>query len=267
MNIKIEAMNQILSPLGLQGSDIAVSLFIVSKRAPRLKRLDLGELSSDEKVTKLRKWAQDNRFVAVVERGEVAYALASPQFAESLQNQPDLSINGKKVAVKALTETEVERLSSIGEAFEECLKVSPEEELQEESEDRSKEQQEAVSRQQLREYLARAALLSDAIKMDYLILQMQNIPEKIKLAFLRKMQEMNRLIERRKKEDDLREEARNADIRRDDLRSRVRKEDIVKEEVKGQSAKLEQVTRAARKRSVKEEVPAISPVAKKKRRP
>lgn len=244
--IKRSGLEQFLKPAGISGEDMRVDLFIASKKRPQLKKLDLANLSADERIKKLHNWSKDNRFVAVVEKGDMVYAFISPQFVESLQSQPDLAINGKKVNIKPLSEMEAKRLSSVAETFEEFVRLNPEEEIEEEQEEEKSEARRETSQNYLKESIARAQLLSGAV-MDFLILQMRNVPEKIKLAFLKKMTEMRNEIEKRKKEQDIKEEAKHTTIKHQDLKKRIVHEEIIKVEIKGQNQKLEQVASSVKK--------------------
>ncbi|WP_068468262.1 hypothetical protein [Candidatus Protochlamydia phocaeensis] len=266
MEIKNEVLDQIFNSGEFQDkSDVKVSLFVISKKSPTLKLLNLEGLSPEKRLEKLRKVAQDNRFVAVVEKGDVLYAHVSPQFAERLSTAQDLSINGKKVAVKALSESEYERLAVVGETFEDYIRLNPEEGLQEEKNRQEDSRDRRNSgRSYVRQYFAKENLLSDVLKMDLMILQMRNIPEKIKLAFLQKMNEMQREIDRRKREEAAKNADKKYDILQTDLRKRIVKEEVIKEEVKHQNTKLEQVATASRKKA-REEEPGIVPAPKKRK--
>ncbi|MBA2369251.1 MAG: hypothetical protein H0V82_09545 [Candidatus Protochlamydia sp.] len=244
--IKSTGLEQILKPAGLSGEGIRVDLFIASKKRPQLKKLDLADLSPAERIKKLHNWSKDNRFVAVVEKGDMVYAFISPQFVESLQSQPDLAINGKKVSIKPLSEMEAKRLSSVAETFEEFVRLNPEEEIEDEQEEEKSEARRETSQNYLKESLARAQLLSGTV-MDFLILQMRNVPEKIKLAFLKKMGEMRNEIDRRKKEQDIKDGAKHETIKHQDLKKRIVHDEVTREEIKEQNQKLEQVASSVKK--------------------
>jgi hypothetical protein len=254
MEIKNKLINQIFETDYQDKKDLKISLFVVSKKSPTLKKLNLEGLTVEKRLEKLQKLARDNRFVAVVEKGDMIYAHVNPQIAERLNEQQDLSINGKKVSIKVLSEAEYDRLAVVGETFEEYIRLNPEEALQDERnpDKHSKEKGYAY----VKEYFAGRNLLSDVIQMDYMILRMRNIPEKIKMAFLEKMNEMQREINRRKKEDAIKEEEKFFDHKRSELKKRIIIEEIVKDEVKTQNAKLGRVVTGKRKKE-NQEVPVL----------
>src|SRR5436309_488931 len=101
MQIDKTVLEKIMGPIAAGEQEVKVSLFIASKKDPRLKKLDLDpSLSPAQRAEKLRKWAQDHRFVAVIEMGDKVFAHAHAKYAEQLKNQQDLAIDGKKVSVK-----------------------------------------------------------------------------------------------------------------------------------------------------------------------
>lgn len=257
--IRNGALENILTPAGLFAADVSVNLFVASKGLNRLKKVNLADLTPEQQTDKLHKWVKNNRFVAVVEKDDAVYAFASPQVVEGLQSQP-LTINNKQVTVKELSDEESERLSVvIGETFND-FNNNLIEELQEDQkrEEVSRERRESA-RASVREYFASAELLSDLMKIDYLILQMRNLPTKVIQAFLKKMNEMRLVEERRKKEDAIHEDVIAADRKHDDLKKRIRKDEVNNEEIKGQNQKLDQVSEVVRKR-------APAPVASKSKR-
>jgi hypothetical protein len=107
--------------IGLQPQELSenvkYSLFVVSKKSPRLKAIHLEMLSSTERAVKMRQWATQCRFVAVIEMNDKIYAHVDAQFASQLELQKDLNLDGKQVIVKSLSEDESEKLSQFGSTF------------------------------------------------------------------------------------------------------------------------------------------------------
>ncbi len=246
--IRNGALENILPPAGLFTADVSVNLFVASKGLNRLKKVNLADLTPEQQTDKLHKWVKNNRFVAVVEKGDAIYAFASPQIVVGLQNQ-SLTINDKQVTVKELSDEESERLSVvIGETFNDFSHHNLLEELQEDHKrDEISRERRENARASVREYFASADLMSDLMKIDYLILQMRNLPTKIIQAFLKKMQEIRLAEEKRRKEDAIHEDVVATDRKHDDLKKRIRKDEIKSEEVKGQQQKLDQVSEVVRK--------------------
>lgn len=168
--------------------DVKVSLFIVSAKYPRLKKLDLADLSPDERLRKLNKWAEQHRFVALIEKGDQAFAHLSAEHAKRLQPSEDITIDGKSrnVAVTSLTDEDYEQLAAVGEAFKQYVKEQNEEEKTEKSADLDSYRSEA------RQFFSTHKLVSDQMHMDYLIASMQNLPSKVILNFLRRWSEAQR---------------------------------------------------------------------------
>ncbi|MCE2983256.1 MAG: glycoside hydrolase family 127 protein [Parachlamydia sp.] len=252
-------LDQIMTASGFSGE---VNLFIASKKKPTLKKMDLTQLTLEQKLRKLNSWSKDQRFVAVVERGDVVFAFTSPHFAENLQSQHDLTVNGKKVAVKALSDQETDRLNAIVETFEDFVRLNPEEEIEDEKEEERARARRENDTRAVKDNLARANLLSAAL-MDYLILHMQNIPNKIKKAFLKKMEEVRREQERVNKELDIKDEQRQQEIKQNDLKKRVVQEDIIKVEIKSQTRRVVETAAASKKPAP---FPLDSPSPKKYKR-
>lgn len=90
-------------------------LFIASKGSVSIKRLDLATLDRGQRIAKLNKFRQEERFVLVVLNTDGTYsAHAKQSIAASLAKQQNLSINGHAVIVKQLSDEEYERLDFLG---------------------------------------------------------------------------------------------------------------------------------------------------------
>lgn len=227
MQIDKNVIEKIIGPMAVTEGEINVSLFIVSAKQPRLKKLNLDpQLSPEKRAEKLHKWAQQHRFVAVIEIGDQMFAHANADHAEKLQGIQDLSINGKKVTVKALTDEESEQLSAFGEAFEQYV-------LDEAAaENKPTEAPDVQIRFAARQFLASQKLVSDEMQMNYVIAAMKNIPGQVILNCLQKMSEARREADKQKKEDD-----RRYDIKEQQIKKDILKREITKGEVNAQESK------------------------------
>lgn len=233
MQLDRKIIENIMGPIG-EGQQVNVSLFIVSAKHPRLKKLDLDpHLSPEARAKKLHKWAQEHRFVAVIAMGDKVFAHANADYAAKLQGMKDLSIDGKKVSVKELTAEESDQLSSVGEAFEQYL-------LQEsEEEEAAGKPEKAVlepGRFEVRQFLSSQKLVSDQMHMDYVIASMQNVPGQVILNCLRQMSEARREAEKEKKEDEKR-----SDIKGQQIKKEILKREIIEGEIKGSQLKQDAV--------------------------
>lgn len=219
MEFNHKIFNKITGPLSVEAK-LSVSLFVVSNKDSRLKKLSLEGLSPEERITKLQKWAEQNRFVAVVALGDQIFAHVSGHHAEKLKDK-DLSIGGKKVTVKALTDEQTEELSAIGKAFEEYLLEETGEEKEKENHDRR------LSRPEIQQFFANKRLISDKMPMDYLIAMMKNVPGQVILKCLQELNEARREAE----------EEKRADEKRADIKEQVIRKEIIKKEVGAQELK------------------------------
>jgi len=234
-------LEPILGPRGPRHEEAKYSLFIVSAKAPRLKKVDLRGLSSEERAEKLHRWAKDHRFVAVIETSQMVYAHAHADFAAQLQGQ-NLSINGKNVSVKALTEEDSEKLSIVGETFEDFVREHPEEDVVE-------KEQAPSSLYQSRQYFASRYLLSDEMRIDYFIAQMENIPHKIIIAALQRMNDVQREIAKRQEEKAIQDDQRRSEIRQTIIRKEMLKDEIKEEQIERQNQKLDWIEEEKRKKA------------------
>ena len=231
MEINPEVVNKILGPMKFGDDEaIKVSLFIASNKSPGLKKLDLTNLSPEKQAEKLHQWAAGHRFVAVIEMSDRIYAHAQTEFAEKLQGQKDLTINGKKVEVNALTEDQYERLSAVGEAFEEyVLLTSQEEQKKEEKEELVSEHKDNVTF--LHHYFSRNWLPAEYRSIDAFIARMENVPHKVIMNFLRRMSEMQREIEEQKKEHEEQRDIEKSEEKRQLIKKKIVKQEIVNSEI------------------------------------
>lgn len=237
MSIEKKVLEKVMGPIVAndQNQGIEVSLFIVSKKKPGLKQLNLHNLSSEERVKKLQKWAQDNRFVAVIKMGDDIFAHVHAQTAEKLQKQDDLTIDGsKKITVKALSDEEAAKLSA--EVFEEFINESTEK-VKEKKDEKEKEQDHNPAlRYAIRQYLASKSLVSDQTYTDYAIAKMQNMPGKIMLDCMRRLEEARREEQKQKEADD-----KYFEVKHREIEKQRQKQTIIQEDTKVQGQRREAV--------------------------
>lgn len=129
MDFSINRLEHLLISIPVENNEnlpIQFSLFITSTKYPGLKKLELGHLTSEERVEKLQKLGKENRFVGVIEVGDRVFAHSHAHFAKQLAENQDLSINGKKVSVVGLTDSQYDQLSLITQEFHHCLEKDKE---------------------------------------------------------------------------------------------------------------------------------------------
>ncbi len=105
---------------GLEGNKSRVALYCFSKKTLVVKEIDLDQLKN--KKNKLKSWSEEQRFVAIVEKGQGVYsAFVSPEVARTLnQSQQRLKIDGKEnsqVKIIELSAGQYEDLAKISLAF------------------------------------------------------------------------------------------------------------------------------------------------------
>lgn len=118
INKKCIDVEKFVAPLEVGGDVGKVSLFLISSKNSRLKKMNLEGLTPAARSEKLKAWGKEHRFVLVIEKGDMVFAHAHAKYAETLQNLDILSLNDKKVKVVALTEEQAAQVSEIGVAFE-----------------------------------------------------------------------------------------------------------------------------------------------------
>jgi hypothetical protein len=229
MNIHSDILKKIIEPVSplTDKKNIQVSLFVVGKKAASLKKINFKGITSE----RLKRWKIDQRFVTIIETNESVYAHASEKFAQLLQQQDNLSVNGKRVSVSALSESEYHRLD---EVFEDYLCLSSEEDVKQEESQENAEMRQENAQTQLKQYFARYRLLSNQMIMHFLIAQMKNIPSKIVLLCLQKMNEHARqqaqLAREERKIKDLKQHyILKTEIKKDQLKREILTEEIQKQ--------------------------------------
>jgi hypothetical protein len=225
MKIRSDALSNLL--VNFDSSD-KVTLFVYSTKSANLKKVDLEHLSSEQRGAKLKKWAQDSRFVAVVEKGDNVFAYVNAKFVEQLSGQPNLSINGKKVAVKGLNETESIRLSEVGQAIEEFIEHTPEAKAHELLEDEKSlgTHSEGI----IRDYFAKKNN-ARFHGIDKMILSMANIPHTIKMSMLARWTSDARNEARRSREEDQAKEQAHQEIKRTAIHKEILHKEIEVKEI------------------------------------
>lgn len=218
MQLDKKMLEKIGNPVSV-GGDFQISLFVVSKKTPRLKKLDLDtHLTSKQRAEKLHKYGQENRFVAVIEMGDQVFAHANAKYAEQLQNKDDLTINGKNVSVKALSDEDYDQLSMIAAAFEESIHQETE---------NSEIDAETPA---IRQFFSKHRLVSDQMFTDHMIVR--NFSDQVVLKFLRQVNESLLEAARQRRADN-----RIADIQNDELKKEITKIEVQRQEIKSGTIK------------------------------
>lgn len=228
----IKRADKFLGLIAEETMPIKVSLFVVSSKNQRLKKVDLENLTSEERAAKLHKWGQQDRFVAVIEMGGMVFANVHEKHAEQLKLVEDLSLNGKKITVKALTDEEAARLSAMGETFEE--------DALEEQEEKEETSSEFITSSLPRQYFSSKQLISDQMQSNHLIERMiKNRLGAIIIDCMQKYNEAQREMRKQKEADD-----KYFDIIRTEIKKGILKEETKRNEIKDQEQKQEIIKKA-----------------------
>lgn len=231
MAINRAALEKIIGPIAEDQFDVKVSLFVISSKSPRLKRIDLDNLTPEQRAEKLRKWGEQNRFVAVIEIGDKIFAHTHALNAEKLKNVKDLSLDGKKITVLALTNEQSKQLSDIGEAFEGLALKG------ESTAATSKIKQKADKGP--RQFYAPSNLISDQVHITHvLITQMVKCDlGKIIINSLEQFSKARREEQKKQEADDLKHEIATSEIRSD-----RRKKEILKSAIEKKTINIDEVS-------------------------
>jgi hypothetical protein len=233
-NIKKAAIEKFMGPIAEDHLDLKVSLFVVSSKNKRLKKLNLENLAPEERSKKLHQWGQEHRFVLVIEKGDMVFAHTHNKHAEQLQGIEGLSLNGKNVAVKALTDEEAGRLSKVGEAFEENVLEEVEEEKEEGKVEEKRKAESHLTRTPVRQYFAEKQLVSDEMYSHHLIESLvRNNLGKIIIRTLQQFNEARREEEKRRAADEKYFGIKRNEIKKEILKDEIKKEEVERQENKG----------------------------------
>lgn len=235
VEINKAVIEQFMGPIAEDQFKVKVSLFVVSKKNQNFKKIDLENLTPEQRAAKLHKWAQEHRFVAVIEMGDMIFAHAHGKHVERLEGIEQLSLNGKKVTVKALTDQDAERLSAVGEAFEEHVVQNLEEKSVEKKEKFDKEDVDDSSTGRhpiAREYLAKNRLVSDQLQMHFLLDQMvKNKLGKIITNCIQQYNEARRQEQKQQEAEYQHTEIIRSEVKKGVLRNELKNAEIGKKEI------------------------------------
>jgi hypothetical protein len=234
MEIKKAAIENFV---GLVNCDIEkVSLCVISSKAPRIKPLNLKGLSPEKRAEKLQKWGKEDRFILIIEKGDIVCAHVHAKYVEQLRRSEDLSLDGRKMSVQDLSDEQAKQVSAIGEAFDEnVLNGFEEEEIEEEvhveEEHRAHAQQ--MPRQQ---YFAKKTMISDEVYTHFFIEQMvkRNLSHLITDC-------MQRYSEDRREQQKLKDaDDKHFDIKRSEIKKEINRTELKQEEIakQGQNQRI-----------------------------
>jgi hypothetical protein len=168
-------------------------------RVTSVKGIDLEKIRKN--INQLEKW--NDRFVAVIEKGDQMRAMISPTTNENGENVR-LKIEGREVEATVLSPEEYEAFveiskALINDAFDEYIKDQKElEEKQKANKSKSPDRRPISQPKEKKAEIGQS-------RVEALLYELQKVPEKIKLSFLRRMGEVQREIAQRNKEESIRQ--------------------------------------------------------------
>lgn len=225
MNIDRITLEKLMQTMG-EERDVTLSIFVLSDTRAGLTRLALENLSKNDRKAKLKEYAKQNSLVAVIEKGDEAFAHVNSAQFEKLQGK-SLSIEGKTVALKAISDEGYDQLTAIVAAFGESV-LQPEEEKSEDS-------KEVPVESEQRRFFAGQGLVRDPIFIHYA--SMQNMPSKIISNFIRRMNEARREDQERKRADEERDSREKKEIKRQILNKEIVSDETKRQELNQQVLK------------------------------
>lgn len=226
-SIEKSAIDKFILPLEGQGAVGTISLFMVSTKDSSLKKLNLDKLSLEERREQLKAWGRENRFVLVIEKGDQLFAHVHNQYVQDLQRCEALSLGGRKVTVKALSDEEAAELSAIGEACEDLI-----------AEEEEEKKEEKVERQNIYNYssvyqrvFGKGAQVSTPTH--FLVGQLvKHHLSQILIDCMKRFEEARRELEKQKEASDKKSEILKEEIKKEVFRGEVKKEEISRIELK-----------------------------------
>lgn len=213
--------------------DTKISLFVCSKNNQAIKKLDLDKLTPEQRIAKLNKYAEKNRLVAVIEKGDYLCALMCSDNAKQFANQEKpLTIEGRKVEVKGLSDQEYCDLTKISLAIRNVI----------ETDKKQNDVKPQVAFSKHRGDLADTKL--QEIRAIEFIGKIENIPGKIKQRLLDQWSENIKAIAEQKKAKNKQEDAQQTiekakNIKEMEIKKQNGKLEIVKEAIKSDNQKRE----------------------------
>jgi len=201
--------------------DASVSFYVLSKKSPKIKQLNLEKLTLD----KLHKYEEQHRLVVVVATHGTFVAFMDAN--KAAQVGTDLTIDGKSVTVKQLSDEEYEQLKKISELINEA---------KEKAETDKKiakpivvESRPAAPRRRIQPGLASVQYESTFTQF---IFKIAHISERIKSRILEAWNENLQQIKKIKQEEARQDLDKHFDIKRSEVKKQDLKHEVTAEQVK-----------------------------------
>lgn len=221
----VDKINFVKMTVPEAAENATVSLFVVSIKHPGLKKLDLSHLNHEQRSAKLHKWAEQHRFVAVIESGDKVFAQVHAHHMAKLQEMGELSIEGKKVTVQALTDEEYAEFAELCQSLEDEAGLSTLEDQADAPYPAGIPENQRVT--------ARERLNPNA-RMGVVIAATKKILSDVILNCLQEFSKARREAELERKEDQKR-----SDIKQQIIRKEILKKEVTKGEIVSQGRKIE----------------------------
>ncbi len=211
-----------------QNQPVEVCLYVTTK-AFRLKVVNLDELRAGKYTHKVSKWKDADRFVVVMKHIDGSlFAYAQAKIAEQMQKNKDLTIEGKSVVVKSLSDDEYQQLLSISEILQGI-------DAEKTNETGVIKPQKVTSPREI--YAPKTHASADSmvhLSTEMTLGQIQNRPAEIIRAFLDSVMQERRVEQARAEEDRKRQSIREQELAKEILKKEVTQDEVTAQIDKGE---------------------------------
>lgn len=227
IEIKKATIENFITPIEGTGEIRKITLFLVSGKNPRLKKINLDHLSSEDRRAKLKSWGQEYRFVLVIEKGDMVFAHAHQKYAELLQKSDGLSLEGRKVTVKALSDEQAERVSAIGQTLGGQIDEGKGENTKDEL--KTTHQSQFFSPQQV---FAKSHLVRDKLLTHFLLKQMvkRNLGQLV-FDCMKRYQEARKELKEKQESEEKFSNIKRSELKKEIARSEIKNREISRKEL------------------------------------
>lgn len=199
---------------------VKVCFYVISDKTFTFKKILIEEMTLVEEIDQLKRWTQEKRLVTAVEKGNQIYAFASSGVTEKFKDK-NLSIEGKKVDLQILSDSEYEHIIKIGELVRKLL----------ESNLTSKKKTNRRESNGSKPVYKTKAVSSRNLEISNLLRKLETCTNRIKQNILKKWAEDILEKERLKKEDEKRHRIKKEEIEKRELEKRILNDEINKDEI------------------------------------
>lgn len=222
-------MGMLPSDIGQDEGIFKVSLFVVSSKGQYsgIKQLNFDGLSQEKRAEKLKKYAQEMRFVAVVEIGDTIFVNVRAQYAKEVKSIDSPDLSHKSFTIQELTD---DQAAQLGEVFEKYLLPVDKENLQKDEKESEKKTRGLGVGNSYRKN-GQSEGTTSRVSSQMLIQQMvKNDLGKIITNCMKKYADNQREEKLKKEADDQAYEIKRSEIRKQELKKEIKDQGIKEQE-------------------------------------